>query len=100
MPTITFEVDLETVNHLSHSRPGAPTDALDNFRETRVTWLPDKVRNNIELKHGDQFTVKGYEATYLKDNFTTGEGAWLSVVSEGLVFDAPGEAVTDFILGK
>lgn len=84
MATIVFEINLETVNRYSASLPHAPTDSIDNMRETRSTWLPNLKNNNMVLKHGDQFTVSGIYAKYLEDNFTTGEGAVLKVISKTL----------------
>lgn len=82
MPTIVFEVNLETVRRLSSSLPVAPTDAVDNFRLTRSTWFPDIQMDNRKLKHGDQFTVTGKRAMHLKNNFTTGDDAFLKVISQ------------------
>jgi hypothetical protein len=81
MPTITFKVNLETVNRYSTSLPNAPTDNIDNLRTTRSTWFPDLLRDNRALKHGDQFTVSGMQAIYLKNNFTSGDSAFLQIVS-------------------
>lgn len=81
MPTITFRVNLSTVNELSHKPPYNQTEAA-NFKLTRLTWFPDILRNNRELKHDVEFEVSGVNALYLKNNFTTGEFKFLDVVSE------------------
>lgn len=65
-----FEVDLETLNRHSHVLPNVSTDALDNFRNTRVTWFPNRLLGNYKLKHGDTITVEGLSAVYLRDNFS------------------------------
>ena len=91
MPTITFQLNLETPLRESHAPVNNLRGESDHLKSTRVSWLPDLLRNNRELKDGDQFTVKGEQAQYLKDNYTTGDYAPLTVVSEGLVFSEEGE---------
>lgn len=81
MATITFQVNLETVNRYSASQPYSATDA-GNFRTTRSTWFPDAMLDNRKLKHGDEFTLSGLQAEYLRDNFTSGDHAFLTVVTE------------------
>lgn len=81
MPTITFQVNLETVNSLTHKQPYNSSEG-GNFKETRVTWFPDILRNNRELKNGDEFTVSGENALYLKNNFTSGEFKFLDIIEE------------------
>ncbi len=81
MPTIVFEVDLETVSRESHASPNTLRSEGDNLRETRSTWFPDDLLNNRELKHGDQFTADGLTAVYLRDNFTEGVDAFLNIIS-------------------
>ena len=87
MATITFRVSLATVNQLSHKQPfhgssmaGHEGTEGANFQLTRVTWFPDFLRRNHELKHGDEFTVSDMEANYLRDNFTSGEFNFLDIV--------------------
>ena len=84
MPTIVFEVDLETVLRESHASASTLRAEADNFRTTRSTWFPNDLLNNRELKHGDQFTATGLDAVYLRDNFTSGDHAFLNVVSTTL----------------
>lgn len=50
----------------------------------KVTWLPGLLAaENIELKNGsDTFTVTGSKATYLKNMYTSGDRAFLTVVTE------------------
>lgn len=84
MATITFQVNLDTVDKFTSKQPYNQYDSTiaDNFKSTRVTWFPDFIRNNRELKNGSQFTVEGSAAKYLKDNFTTGEFKFLDVITE------------------
>ena len=79
-PTITFQVNLTPTNSLSWSQPYTQAQAA-NFPLTNSTWFPDFLTNNHALKHGNQFTVSGIRAIYLKNNFTTGPYAFLTVVS-------------------
>ncbi len=81
MPTIVFEVDLETVLRQSHVAPTDTRAEADNYKETRITWFPDNLLNNRSLRHGDQFTVDGLNAIYLRDNFTEGDSAFLNILS-------------------
>lgn len=81
MPTITFRVNLENPQYLSFSQPYT-TDEAANFKATRVSYFPDFLRNNRELKHDVEFTVEGMQALYLKNNFTTGDFKFLDIVSE------------------
>lgn len=84
MATIQFRVNLETPLHKSHVAPTQTYTEANNFRNTRDTWFPDDLNNNRQLQHGDTFTVSGEEALYLKNNYTSGDYAILSVVSETL----------------
>jgi len=81
MATITFQVNLSTVNEFSDKPPYNQTDGA-NFKLTRLTWFPDILRNNRELKHGSQFTLDGLNGLYLKNNFTSGAFKFLDIVSE------------------
>jgi len=91
MATITFRVNLETPLRNEH----APVSNLrvedNNFRETRDSFMPNDLLNNRELKHGDEFTVSGQRAKYLKDTYTSGDYALLTVVSESMQFTEEGE---------
>ena len=80
-PTITFQVNLQNPNALSWSQPYTTSEAA-NFPLTNSTWFPDFLRNNHDLKHGNQFTVSGIQAINLKNNFTTGTYAFLTIVSQ------------------
>lgn len=84
MPTIVFEVDLETPLRRSHVEPNTLRSEADNYQETRSTFIPNSLRNNRALKHGDTFSATGLEAVYLRDNYTTGDYACLTVVSTSL----------------
>lgn len=72
MPMI-FQVSLETVSNLSSKQPYNQTEGA-NFKLTRSTWFPDFLRDNRELKDGDQITATGTQALYLLNNFTQGYG--------------------------
>lgn len=91
MPTITFRVNLETPLRDSYVPVTNLRTEGDNLRETRSTWSPDDFLTNRKLAHGDEFTVSGPTAVYLRDNYTTGDFAVLTVVSEGLTFSEEGE---------
>jgi len=91
MPTITFQVELDTPLRNSHADVNALRSEGDILDEQRSTWFPNHILNNRQLKQGDQFTVSGSEAVYLEDNYTTGDFAILSVISSGLVFTEQGE---------
>lgn len=103
-PTIVFEVDLtlsrnETIGPKTNERstgvlsPDMAQQNKDLGREqnsvrkfSRSTWNPGLNRgDNINLKHGDQFTVVGKKAIYLRDTYAQGyaeEGqAVLKIVS-------------------
>ena len=83
MATITFRVNLDTVDKFTSKQPYNQYDSTiaDNFKSTRVTWFPDFIRNNRELKNGDEFTVTDAAAEYLKNNFTSGEFKFLDIVT-------------------
>jgi len=81
MPTIVFELNLENPHALDWSQPYTNAEAA-NFKATRVSWIPDILRNNREKLHGKQFTVTGTNALYLKKNFTSGEFNILKIISE------------------
>jgi hypothetical protein len=86
-----FRVNLETVNRQGHLVPnrtqttGNETVAeADNQKNTRGTWIPDKILNNhAALKHGDTFTASGEIAYKLKATYVTGSvNDVLQIVSE------------------
>jgi hypothetical protein len=83
MPTITFQVNLQNPHSLDWSQPFTSDEAA-NFSNTRVTFLPDFLRDNYELTNGSQFTVSGTQAVYLKNLYATGSGDYniLTIVSE------------------
>ena len=92
-PSISFRVNLELhrteavgpktnlVNpHILH--PSAHQDSPDigraeqnNFKLTRSVWLESSVAGGRirNLKHGDEFTVNGMKALYLRDHYVAGE---------------------------
>ncbi len=82
MPTITFQVNLETCNRYNHRQPCDLTTEADNFSSTRNTWFPDILKDNRELKHGDEFTLSGTNALYMKNNYTIGEFKFLDIILE------------------
>jgi hypothetical protein len=79
-PTITFQVNLTPPNSLSWSQPFASSFA-STIPSQISTWFPDLILDNHDLKNGNQFTVSGIRAIYLKNNFTTGPYAFLTVIS-------------------
>ena len=93
MPTITFEVNLSTPLRDSHAPSSNLRAEGDVFEDTRQAWFPNKILNNHNLKHGNQFTVSGADAVYLKDNYTTGDFALLTIISEALEFSIGGEPI-------
>ena len=84
MLSITFQINLETVNLYGHKTPYNFSDAA-TFATHRVSFFPDLLLNNRELRRGVQFTETGERALYLKNKFTTGDFAFLDVVSESFV---------------
>lgn len=102
-PVIVFQVNLDTQNRQGHLVPNRTETAgnetateADNQMDTRTVWLPGaQAANNIggstgpvtgggsRFKHGDQFTVKGMKALYLKNLYVTGSiDDVLKIVSE------------------
>ena len=91
-PTITFEVKLDLnsteaigpntnlVNpHMLH--PSMHQDSPDlgrtqesNFKNTRSTWLSSLIPGGgiRQLKDGNQFTVSGQKAIYLRNQYVSG----------------------------
>lgn len=79
-PVITFQVNLQTVNALSHLPPDrhrTDQDAviadLNARSDTRSFILP----NGVAYKHGDKFTLSGLEAIRIRDLLTTGDNPML-----------------------
>lgn len=104
-PTITFQVNLETVNRQGHLVPNRTETAgnetvaeADNIKNLRTIYIPGLlVAENVMgiggvhsgdnlhsggqfggngtrqgyFHHGDQFTVKGEKATYLKKTYVS-----------------------------
>ncbi len=77
---MTFRVNLETLNKLSHRQPYTTAEA-DNFKATRVSYFPDFLLDNHYLTHGQTFQVTGPIALHLKNNYTEGEFKFLDYVS-------------------
>jgi hypothetical protein len=106
-PVITFQVNLTPLStedvgpltnllnpHVLHpDRHQSDQDnavaEFSNRENNRSTWLPGLLAGeNRALKHGDQFTVNGLKALYIKDTYTSGvvgdnSSSPLYVVSEG-----------------
>lgn len=92
-PVIVFQVNLETQNRNGHLVPNnialvgneTVTEA-DQMKNTRTTYIPGLTgAENRLYKHGDQFTVKGQKATYLKKTYVSSPASpsdLLSIVSE------------------
>jgi len=102
-PTITFQVNLalhtteaigpntnvvnpEMLHPDRHQddQDNALTD-IANRPASLSTWLPGLLAGeNANMKNGDQFTLHGQKATYMRDNYANGfapaDRAWLDVV--------------------
>lgn len=79
-PIITFQINLQTLNRMGFLHPyntqlignQTVTEASDQINR-RSTWLPGLLGGeNVVLKNGNQFTVKGLKALYLKNLYVTG----------------------------
>lgn len=96
-PTITFRVNLETVNRQGFLQPNRTTlegnetvSEADNQRNARSIYIPGLLLANYAgltpngiLRHGDEFTVEGMQAVYLKKEYAQGNpDDVLVVVSE------------------
>ncbi len=82
----TNEITVVPLNPVRHqeSQDQAILDEAQ-LKNLRVTWLPGiNAASNIELKHGDTFTLYGQQALYVRDNYAIGyapsERAVLDVV--------------------
>lgn len=97
MKTITFRVNLETVNRQGFLQPNRTTldgnetvSEADNMRATRTMYIPGLLHTNIEgigpkgyLHHGDEFTATNSQAMYLKKTYVLGNADdVLQIVSE------------------
>ena len=91
MATIVFSVNLATPLRDSHAPPSNLRAEGNNFENTRSSWMPNDLKNNRQLEHGDTFTVSGARAQYLKDTYTTGDYPLLTIVSETMEFTEAGE---------
>ncbi len=91
-PVITFRVNLETVNRLGHMVPNRTELAgnetvteADQQKNNRTIFIPGLLagENKQRLHHGDEFTVKGLKALYLKNLYVTGAASdLLTIVSQ------------------
>lgn len=96
-PTITFRVNLETVNRQGFLQPNRTTldgnetvSEADNQKNARSIYLPGLLLQNTMgiapsglLRHGDEFTATGMQAVYLKREYAQGNpDDVLVVVSE------------------
>ena len=81
MPTIVFEVNLETVNLFEHKPPFNRDTEGAGVLLGGTTWFQNRLINNRQLKHGDQFTATGLNAVHLQNNYTSGEFKFLDVIS-------------------
>lgn len=96
MKTITFKVNLETVDSLGlqpnrKSLDGnESTSEADYMKSTRTVFIPGLNLTHIEgigpkgfLHHGDTFVVTGSQAMYLKKTYVLGQqNDILQIVSE------------------
>jgi len=83
---IVFQVNLETVNRNSTAPAQTLRSEGDYLKYTRSTWFPNNILNNRVQEHDDFVTAYDEEALYLKENYTEGDNAFLTIISEGLVF--------------
>lgn len=91
-PVIVFQVNLETLNRQGHLVPNRTGTAgnetvaeADYQKDHRSIYIPGLLggENHHRYKHGDQFTVKGMKAVYLKNLYVTGAvDDLLQIVSE------------------
>jgi hypothetical protein len=97
MKTITFRVNLETVDRQGFLQPNRTTlsgnetvSEADNMRATRTVYIPGLLHTNIQgiapkgyLRHGDTFTATDSQAIYLKNTYVLGKpDDVLQIVSE------------------
>lgn len=97
MKTITFKVNLETVDRQGFLQPNRTTlegnesvSEADNMRNTRSIYIPNLLNNNIQgvgpkgfLRHGQTFVATGSHAMYLKKTYVQGKPEdVLQIVSE------------------
>jgi hypothetical protein len=88
-PVIVFQVNLETLQRYGWSLPNRTqklgnetVSEADNQKATRISWFPGLGLGNYYLRDGNQFTVSGRQAVYLKNTYATGTpDALLTVVS-------------------
>jgi hypothetical protein len=80
-PTITFRVNLETLNRTSSLLPyntqlqgNETVSEADNMKATRSSWLASLLAGTEHVFHKDNetFTVYGQKAQYLKNLYVTG----------------------------
>lgn len=91
-PIITFQVNLtpDLINLLHPSRHQTDQDRaqaeMNQFTNLINTYIPGLLcGENIEMRHGGQFTAYGMKAQYIKDTYAVdrpGQKAILSVVNE------------------
>jgi hypothetical protein len=102
-PTITFRVNLETLNRQGHLVPNRTVTTgnetvseADNMKNNRTIYIPGLlvgenktglggINQDVYLHHNDEFTVKGEKATYLKNLYVSTPAATddlLVIVSE------------------
>jgi hypothetical protein len=112
-PVLTFQVNLELntteaigpntnlVNpHILHpmryqtDQDNAQTEQ-SNIKNTRGLWLPGlSGANNISsLGHGERFTVRGLQAIYIRDTYTTGVVGDATSTPLYIYSDDPADAV-------
>lgn len=81
--TITFKVNLLNPDYLSAPLPFTQsTWTVQDLATTKLSYFPNHLLNNRELKHGVEFTATDHEAYYLKENFTSGPFKFLDIVSQ------------------
>ena len=87
-PIITFTINIpsDKIGILQPARYQTDQDLavcqMNQFDNLLVTWLPNIIRENMEQANGYTFTAYGQNATYLKQNYTSGDTNFLTIVSE------------------
>lgn len=87
-PTYTFTVNTQILNRFTAAHPDSYSQqsnfqsTIDNRKNYISTWIPGLLRgSNIAHKNGDTVVAYGLQGKYLNDNFTSGDSAFLTLVS-------------------
>lgn len=82
MPTITFRMKMEpdVQSFPVPSNKDTATFAAE-VASQRVSWFPNQLLNNRELKDDGTFEISGEEAVYLRDLITSGQLPFVEIVT-------------------